>query len=307
MQMLLTETPFYSVFLSYKIKFCPAIFQRLSVQEVPPLLNGDSGRSQQQQRVLPSSQSDTCTAQGSPHFFRSLAFGGGAAGGSSQGSSPQHASTPVSTSASPLPDASSGPTESAPATSGSSAQQNPLLLTNTSNLSPCLIPSTVMSLSQLSPTSSSLQGTTVPIPHSAPHSPPLPHSAPLSRAMTPVQLLHQQVGPGGSNTLSTSHNPWFLKTTEMSATATLPLPRRPASEMRLGGFQGESSHIFATFIASIGSRDDKLAILLSRLQSSQDAASVRTCTRGGRVRSHSGSLPRWRRRGRGLLTALPAR
>lgn len=223
------------------------------MQEVPPLLNGDSGRSQPPpQRVPPPSQSDTCDTQGSPHFFRSLAFGGGAAGGSSQGSSPQHASAPVSTSASPLPDASGGPAESAPATSGSSAQQNPLVLTNTSNLSPCLIPSTVMSLSQLSPTSSSLQGATVPIPHSAPHSPPLPHSAPLSRAMTPVQLLHQQVGPGGSNTLSTSHNPWFLKPMEMSATATLPLPRRPASEMRLGGFQGESSRpniptLFACF------------------------------------------------------------
>lgn len=221
------------------------MFQRLSVQEVPPLLNGDSVRSQQQQqqqRALPSSQSDTGTTQGSPQVFRSLALEGGAAGGSSQGSSPQHASTPVSASASPLPDGGSGASESDPATSGSPAQQNALLLTNTSNLSPCLIPSTVMSLSQLSPTSSSLQGMTVPIPHSAPHSPPLPHSAPLSRAMTPVQLLHQQVGPGGSNTLSTSHNPWFLKTTEMSATATLPLPRRPVSEMRLGGFQGETSH-----------------------------------------------------------------
>lgn len=192
--------------------------------------------------MLPSSQSDTGTTQGSPQVFRSLALGGGAAGGSSQGSSPQHASTPVSASASPLPDGGIGAAESDPATSGSPAQQNALLLTNTSNLSPCLIPSTVMSLSQLSPTSSSLQGMTVPIPHSAPHSPPLPHSAPLSRAMTPVQLLHQQVGPGGSNTLSTSHNPWFLKTTEMSATATLPLPRRPVSEMRLGGFQGETSH-----------------------------------------------------------------
>lgn len=189
--------------------------------------------------MLPSSQSDTGTTQGSPQVFRSLALGGGAAGGSSQGSSPQHASTPVSASASPLPDGGIGAAESDP---GSPAQQNALLLTNTSNLSPCLIPSTVMSLSQLSPTSSSLQGMTVPIPHSAPHSPPLPHSAPLSRAMTPVQLLHQQVGPGGSNTLSTSHNPWFLKTTEMSATATLPLPRRPVSEMRLGGFQGETSH-----------------------------------------------------------------
>lgn len=190
--------------------------------------------------MLPSSQSDTGTTQGSPQVFRSLALGGGgAAGGSSQGSSPQHASTPVSASASPLPD---GAAESDPATSGGPAQQNALLLTNTCNLSPCLIPSTVMSLSQLSPTSSSLQGMTVPIPHSAPHSPPLPHSAPLSRAMTPVQLLHQQVGPGASNTLSTSHNPWLLKTTEMSATATLPLPRRPVSG-GLAGFQGETSHL----------------------------------------------------------------
>ncbi|CAF97892.1 unnamed protein product, partial [Tetraodon nigroviridis] len=208
--------------------------QRLSVQEVPPLLNGDSGRSQQH-RGLPA------TTQGSPQVFRSLALGGGAAGGSSQGSSPQHASAPASASASPLPDAGGdgdgGGAESDPAASGSPSQQHALLLTNTSNLSPCLIPSTVMSLSQLSPASGSLQGTTVPIPHSAPHSPPLPHSAPLSRAMTPVQLLHQQVGPGGSHTLSASHNPWFLKTTEMSATATLPLPRRPVSEMRPGGFQ----------------------------------------------------------------------
>lgn len=192
--------------------------------------------------MLPSSHSDTGTTQGSPQVFRSLAFGGGggvggAAGGSSQGSSPQHASTPVSASASPLPDAAEP--DPAAAAAGIPAQPSALLLTNTSNLSPCLIPSTVMSLSQLSPTSGSLQGMTVPIPHSAPHSPPLPHSAPLSRAMTPVQLLHQQVGPGGSNTLSASHNPWFLKTAEMSATATLPLPRRPVSEMRLGGFQGE--------------------------------------------------------------------
>lgn len=213
--------------------------QRLSVQEVPPLLNGDSARSQQQQRVLPSSHSDTGTTQGSPQVFRSLAFGGGggAAGGSSQGSSPQHASTPVSASASPLPDAA----DPDPAAAGIPAQPSALLLTSTSNLSPCLIPSTVMSLSQLSPTGGSLQGMTVPIPHSAPHSPPLPHSAPLSRAMTPVQLLHQQVGPGASNTLSASHNPWFLKSAEMSATATLPLPRRPVSEMRLGGFQGETN------------------------------------------------------------------
>ncbi|TMS10987.1 Brain-specific angiogenesis inhibitor 1-associated protein 2 [Larimichthys crocea] len=58
--------------------------------------------------------------------------------------------------------------------------------------------------------------------------------------MTPVQLLHQQVGPGGSNASSPSHNPWLLRAAELSATATLPLPRRPVSEMRLGGFQGSS-------------------------------------------------------------------
>ncbi|XP_031589893.1 brain-specific angiogenesis inhibitor 1-associated protein 2 [Oreochromis aureus] len=220
--------------------------QRLSVQEVPPLLNGDSNRSQQQ-RSLPSSiQSDTCPPQGSTQTFLSAPSTGGAAGGSSQGASPQHSSTPVSASASPLPDSSaSGSASPAPSTptttSSSSAQQTSLLLAaNTSNLSPSLIPSTVMSLSQISPASSSSQGMTLPIPHSAPHSPPLPHSAPLSRAMTPVQLLHQQVEPGGSSTLSPSHNPWLLKTSEMSATATLPLPRRPVSEMRLGGFQGSS-------------------------------------------------------------------
>lgn len=228
--------------------------QRLSVQEVPPLLNGDSSRSQQQQqqRSLPSSsQSDTCPPQGSPQTFRSASSTGGAAGASSRGASPQHTSTPLSASASPLPDGSASgsvsisPAVSTPSTSGSLAQQSSLLLaSNTSNLSPSLIPSTVMSLSQISPTSSSLHGMTLPIPHSAPHSaphsPPLPHSAPLSRAMTPVQLLHQQVGPGGSNTSSPSHNPWLLKTADVCATATLPLPRRPSSEIRLGGFQGSS-------------------------------------------------------------------
>ncbi|XP_019116877.1 brain-specific angiogenesis inhibitor 1-associated protein 2 [Larimichthys crocea] len=219
--------------------------QRLSVQEVPPLLNGDSNRSQQQ-RSLPSSssQSETGPPQGSPQTFRSLATGG-AAGGSSRGASPQHTSTPLSASASPIPDSSASgstsPAASTPTTSNNSTQQSSVLLaTNTFNLSPCLIPSTVMSLSQISPASGSLHGMTLPIPHSAPHSPPLPHSAPLSRAMTPVQLLHQQVGPGGSNASSPSHNPWLLRAAELSATATLPLPRRPVSEMRLGGFQGSS-------------------------------------------------------------------
>lgn len=234
------------IFLFFSWKHGPktfSFFQRLSVQEVPPLLNGDSSRSQQQ-RSLPSSQSDTCPTQGSPQTFSSASSTGGAAGGSSRAESPQHTSTPLSASASPLPNSiasgSPSPAASTPTTSSSSAQQSPLpLATNTSSLSPSLIPSTVMSHSQISPASSSLQGMTLPIPHGAPRSPPLPHSAPLSRSMTPVQLLHQQVGPGGSNTLSPSHNPWLQKSADMCATATLPLPRRPVSEMRLGGFQGK--------------------------------------------------------------------
>lgn len=215
--------------------------QRLSVQEVPPLLNGDSSRSQQQRPLPSTSQSDPSLTQDSPQTFRSLSATGGVAAGSSAGASPQHTSTPLSTSASPLTESSGTPPASTPSTSSSSAPQSSLLLAaNTSNLSPSLIPSTVMSLSQVSSGGSSLQGMTLPIAHSAPHSPPLPHSAPLSRAMTPVQLLHQQVGPGGSNTSSLSHHPWLMKAAEMCATATLPLPRRPVSEMRLGGFQGSS-------------------------------------------------------------------
>ncbi|XP_054597340.2 BAR/IMD domain-containing adapter protein 2 isoform X1 [Nothobranchius furzeri] len=216
--------------------------QRLSVQEVPPLLNGgDSGRSQQQ-RSLPSSSShsDAGPPHGSTQTFCPASSSSGAAGGSSRGASPQHTSTPLSSSASPLPDGrGTDSTSPVPNPPSSSTQQGSLLLA-TSSLAPSLIPSTVMSLSQISTASSSPQGMTLPIPHSAPHSPPLSHSAPLSRAMTPVQLLHQQVGPGGSSTLSPSHNPWLLKLGEMSATATLPLPRRPASELRLGGFQGSS-------------------------------------------------------------------
>ncbi|XP_028984454.1 brain-specific angiogenesis inhibitor 1-associated protein 2 isoform X2 [Betta splendens] len=205
--------------------------QRLSVQEVPPLLNGDPARSQRPRSPPSSSHGDACAPQDSPQTLRSSSSAGGAAGGSSRGASPQHAG------------GAAGPAASAPASSGSSgsAQQNPLLLsTNTSNLSPSLIPSTVMSLPQVPPVSGSSHGMTLPIQHSAPHSPLLPHSAPLSRALTPVQLLHQQVGAGGSSTSSPSHNPWTLKVPETCSTATLPLPRRPVSEMRLGGFQGSS-------------------------------------------------------------------
>lgn len=208
--------------------------QRLSVQEVPPLQNGESSRSQQQ-RSLPSiSQSDPSLSQDSPQTPHSSSESGGATGGSSGGASPQHCSTPLS-------EGGASPAVPALTTSSSAGQQSTVLLsTNTSNLSPSLIPSTVMPLSQVTPGSSTAQGMTLSISHSqsAPHSPPLPHSAPLSRSMTPVQLL-QQAGPGGS--LLPSHNPWLLKGMEMSATATLPLPRRPGADNRLSGFQGKGS------------------------------------------------------------------
>nr|XP_057941700.1 brain-specific angiogenesis inhibitor 1-associated protein 2 isoform X2 [Doryrhamphus excisus] len=216
--------------------------QRLAVQEVPPQLNGDRP---QQQRSLPSSssQSEPCPQSSTQTFRPVSSAGAGAAGGSSRGASPQHSSSPINVfTGAPLADSSTSgsPAASTPtATVGSSQPASLLMAANTSNLSPSLIPSTVMSLSQVSPSSSSSQGVTLAIPHSAPHSaphsPPLPHSAPLSRAMTPVQLLHQQVGPGGNNTLPSSH-PWLMKTADMCATSTLPLPRRPGGE-RPGGFQ----------------------------------------------------------------------
>ncbi|XP_008321399.1 brain-specific angiogenesis inhibitor 1-associated protein 2 [Cynoglossus semilaevis] len=242
---------------------CAQTEQRLSVQEVPPLVNGDSSSSQQQQQQQQqcppasssSSQSESFPPHSSPQTFSAASSAVGTAGGSFQrsGASPQHSSLLVNpvTSVQPESSASSSsssganPAASTATPSGGAAQQSPLpLSTVTANLSPCLIPSTVMSHTQVSPVSSSLQGMTVAIPHSAPHSaphsPPLPHSAPLSRVMTPVPPLHQQVEPAGSNTSLPLHHFGRLKAGEISATATLPLPRRPASEMRLGGFQGSS-------------------------------------------------------------------
>nr|XP_046159120.1 brain-specific angiogenesis inhibitor 1-associated protein 2-like isoform X2 [Oncorhynchus gorbuscha] len=222
--------------------------QRLSVQEVPPLVNGGS----QQQRPIPSSsQSDIPPPQHSPgpQTFRSLAATGGAIGGSGAGS-PQQTSTPISASASPnannntsanaITTANTPTTSSTSSTIGSSqSQQTSLLLaTSTSSLSPSLIPSTVLSLSQGSPSYSSLQGLALPLSLSAPHSPPLPHSAPLSRAITPS--LHHQGVLGGGNTPLRSHNPMLMKAAEMYGTSTLPLPRKPVSEARVGGFMGST-------------------------------------------------------------------
>ncbi|XP_045066291.1 brain-specific angiogenesis inhibitor 1-associated protein 2-like [Coregonus clupeaformis] len=146
--------------------------QRLSVQEVPPLLNGGS---QQQRPIRSSSQSDTPP-------------------------SPKLPRTPDI----PLPRCHWRG-------HWSQAQQSSLLLaTSTSSLSPSLIPSTVLSLSQGSPSYSSLQGLALPL------------------------------GLGGGNTPLLSHNPMLMKAAEMYGTSTLPLPRRPVSEARVGVFMGST-------------------------------------------------------------------
>ncbi|XP_077577226.1 BAR/IMD domain-containing adapter protein 2 [Stigmatopora nigra] len=174
--------------------------QRMSVQEVPPLLNGD--RSQQQDRAPPSSSSRAeDDPRGSPGTFR------------------------------PVPSAESERSPPA-ADSGTPSSSSLPAAANTGNLSPSLIPSTVMSLSQVPPGGASSEGVTLAIAHGVPRSPPLPHSAPMSRAVTPVPL-----GPGSNSTLPSAH-PWLMKSAEMCATATLPLPKRPGNEFKTGGFQG---------------------------------------------------------------------
>ncbi|XP_028837360.1 brain-specific angiogenesis inhibitor 1-associated protein 2 isoform X2 [Denticeps clupeoides] len=174
--------------------------QRLSVQEVPPLLNGDSAsRSQQQQRDFQSGQTESA---------------------SQMPSAPQHTAHSCSSNGSTNTSSSGGhvPSQHSPlhATSSTSSLQSPL---------PSV--SAVLSLSHGSPSShSSLQGLSL---SPAPHSPPLPHSAPLSRAMTPIPSAHQ-----GISHSPPAFNPLVLKTMELFSTSTLPLPRRPVSEARFG-------------------------------------------------------------------------
>ncbi|XP_076826655.1 BAR/IMD domain-containing adapter protein 2 isoform X2 [Brachyhypopomus gauderio] len=178
--------------------------QRLSIQEVPPLLNGEnSSRSQQQWVGGPSSSSDPC----------SLPL-------PSVTSTPQH---PSQNDSAHNTSASASPAHFQQATvqvagSVSSLQSPPLAVSASLSLS-----------TSSAPPLSSLQGLALP---TAPHSPPLPHSAPLSRALTPVPFALQQ----GGIMSPPAHNPQLLKATELYATSTLPLPRRQPSEVRAGVF-----------------------------------------------------------------------
>ncbi|XP_051577520.1 brain-specific angiogenesis inhibitor 1-associated protein 2-like [Myxocyprinus asiaticus] len=122
--------------------------QRLSVQEVPPLLNGDSNsRSQQQQR---STQSENLSQSLSGLSPSTTPHQNSTSNGHTHSSSPTHSQHSSLQSTASVPGLQSPP-----------------------------------SVSHTSPSSlSSLQGLTPPV--TAPHSPPLPHSAPLSRALTPA-------------------------------------------------------------------------------------------------------------------------
>ncbi|XP_048881660.1 brain-specific angiogenesis inhibitor 1-associated protein 2 [Brienomyrus brachyistius] len=182
--------------------------QRLSVQEVPPLLNGDNAVCAQ--RILPSMQSETSAHSAGPQTFRSL---------SAQSSQTSQHST--------LNGNSNTPTSICGRSQHTSVHSAP----NTSSLSHNTSTSSTVSLSHSSPVSqNSLQVLSLsPI---APKSPPLPHSAPLSRALTPV--LHHEV----VSNCPPSHNSMLLKATELYTTSTLPLPRRPVSEARLGFLGG---------------------------------------------------------------------
>nr|XP_015194959.1 PREDICTED: brain-specific angiogenesis inhibitor 1-associated protein 2-like [Lepisosteus oculatus] len=168
--------------------------QRLSVQEVPPLLNGDA---QFRSRAPPSAQKESSkhspaqTAR--PHTQQ--AHHGPQLGNHSLTTSQQP----------PLPSSahSVSLSHNPPVSSSSSVSQSP------------------------PPAHSSLQGP--PVPQSAPQSPPQSHSAPMSRALTPLPP------PEGTGSPPPSHSPLPpSRPSELYSTATLPLPRRPVSEARLG-------------------------------------------------------------------------
>ncbi|XP_035386319.1 brain-specific angiogenesis inhibitor 1-associated protein 2 [Electrophorus electricus] len=193
--------------------------QRLSIQEVPPLLNGEaSSRTRQQQGEGTSSSaapvprslalpSATGTPQRAPQNDSTH----------DASTAPQNDSThDANTAASPT---SFQQTTVQAAGSVSGLQSAPLAVSASLSLS-----------TSSAPPLSCLRG--LALPSNAPHSPPLPHSAPLSRALTPVPFALQR----GSATSPPAHNPLFLKATELYATSTLPLPRKQPSEVRAGVF-----------------------------------------------------------------------
>ncbi|KAK1794749.1 hypothetical protein P4O66_009955, partial [Electrophorus voltai] len=181
--------------------------QRLSIQEVPPLLNGEaSSRTRQQQGEGVSSSAAPVP--------RSLAL-------PSATGTPQRAPRNDSThDASTAPrndsthDASTAPRNDS-THDASTAPRND----STHDATPVLPrPSAAFGVWLFPPT-----------PPTA-HRCPTVHRSP--RALTPVPFALQR----GSATSPPAHNPLFLKATELYATSTLPLPRKQPSEVRSGVF-----------------------------------------------------------------------
>ncbi|KAJ8389444.1 hypothetical protein AAFF_G00119820 [Aldrovandia affinis] len=189
--------------------------QRLSVQEVQPLLNAETNP--RTQRASPSSQSETPPTHNypGPQMSRPLSM--------QSNHTPQHTPSHMVTGA------SSGNGHINTSTTLSHAQ--PTTPSNTSSLSHnAPVPTTVSSGQCFTASPHSVQGTSVS--QNTPHSPPGSRGAPLSRALTPVP--HQE----GFSSTPPSHNPLLMKAAELYATSTLPLPRRPISEARLGYLGG---------------------------------------------------------------------
>ncbi|XP_035286890.1 brain-specific angiogenesis inhibitor 1-associated protein 2-like [Anguilla anguilla] len=186
--------------------------QRLSVQEVQPLLNGDPNP--RTQRAPPSSRSETPPAQNDAGAQTSRSLYAQA------NLTPQHtprhtctSSTRVNTST------TSSPFQTASLTPGSTAS-------GVSHSHTAPVSATVSASQSSTGSSSSLQGSSAS--QNTPHSPRLSQGESLSRAQTPVA--HQE----GLSSSPPSHNPMLMKAAELYATSTLPLPRRPISEARLG-------------------------------------------------------------------------
>ncbi|KAJ8334385.1 hypothetical protein SKAU_G00400240 [Synaphobranchus kaupii] len=184
--------------------------QRLSVQEVQPLLNGD--QNPRTQRAPPSSQSEASPAHDNagPQTSRSLT--------NESNHTPQHTPSHTCTSTS----------SSSNQVNTSTASSHPLPMASAaSGISHNAPVSTAVSISQCSTGSShSPQGSSVS--QNNPHGPRLSQGEPLPRAQIPAP--RQQ----GFSSAPPSHNSLLMKAAELYATSTLPLSRRPISEARLG-------------------------------------------------------------------------
>ncbi|KAI1901961.1 hypothetical protein AGOR_G00039810 [Albula goreensis] len=191
--------------------------QRLSVQEVQPLLNGDPNP--RTQRAPPPSQSEIPPTHNypGPQTFHPVYM--------QSNHTPQHTLSHISNS-------NSGSNINTSSTSSQFQHNLPPTASSTISLSHSAPASTTVSVSQCSTVSShSLQGSSVS--QTAPQSPSLSHGTPASKVLAPVSL------QDSFSSTPPSHNPLLMKVAELYATSTLPMVRKPVNEARTG-FLGET-------------------------------------------------------------------